>query len=176
MRLIKQLPQSGFTLLEVMIAVAILAVGMLGIAGLHIVSLENTNDAFLRSQAVTISQDIIERMRSNREQVRAGTFNSLSTDNISNAPEVNCSANTTGCNNTQLATFDIYQWALTVQTVNDDNKRRQLPEATATVTSDDSQLFEVKIKWQTKQWVKETDTPFQRKATKANYSFKVAIN
>lgn len=62
--------QSGFTLVEVLVALIILAVGLLGVAGLQNRSLSGNQGALYRSQAVLYANDIIERMRVNRVQSR----------------------------------------------------------------------------------------------------------
>ncbi len=55
--------QRGVTLLEVLISIIVLAVGLLGYAGLQTVSLKNNTSAFQRSQATMLTYDIIDRMR-----------------------------------------------------------------------------------------------------------------
>lgn len=67
--------QSGFTLLEVMISVLVLSIGLLGLAGLQASGLRNNHSAYLRSQAVFYSYDIIDRMRANRLSALSGTYN-----------------------------------------------------------------------------------------------------
>jgi len=62
--------QSGFTLVEVLVALVILAIGLLGVAGLQNRSLSGNQGALYRSQAVLFANDIIERMRVNRLQSR----------------------------------------------------------------------------------------------------------
>jgi len=62
--------QSGFTLVEVLVALVILAIGLLGVAGLQNRSLSGNQGALYRSQAVLFANDIIERMRVNRVQSR----------------------------------------------------------------------------------------------------------
>lgn len=56
----------GFTLLEVMISVFVLAVGLLGLANLQMLSLKNNHSAQYRTSATVIAYDIIDRMRLNR--------------------------------------------------------------------------------------------------------------
>lgn len=58
--------QSGFTLLEVLVAIVVLSIGLLGLAGLMATSLRNNQSAYHRSQAVLLAYDISERMRANR--------------------------------------------------------------------------------------------------------------
>lgn len=62
--------QTGFTLVEVLVAMVILAIGLLGVAGLQTRSLSGNQGALYRSQAVLYANDVIERMRVNRVQAR----------------------------------------------------------------------------------------------------------
>jgi type IV pilus assembly protein PilV len=56
----------GFSLLEIMVSVFILAVGLLGLANLQMVSLKNNHSAQYRTTATVLAYDIIDRMRLNR--------------------------------------------------------------------------------------------------------------
>lgn len=66
--------QRGFTLLEVLVSMIVIALGLLGYAGLQAASLKNGHTAYLRSQATMLSHDIVERMRVNRVAAIAGTY------------------------------------------------------------------------------------------------------
>lgn len=66
--------QVGFTLLEVLIAIVILAIGLLGIAGMQANSIRNNQNAYLRGQATMLAYDIIERMRANRTLAINGNY------------------------------------------------------------------------------------------------------
>lgn len=57
---------SGFSLIEVLVALLILSVGLLGLAGLQGRGLRESNSALLRSQGVQYAEDILDRMRANR--------------------------------------------------------------------------------------------------------------
>ena len=71
---IKQ-PPTGFTMLEVLIAMLILSVGLLGLAGLQATGIKNNHSAYMRSQAVVYGYDIIDRMRANRQSALSGGYN-----------------------------------------------------------------------------------------------------
>jgi type IV pilus assembly protein PilV len=58
-------PQDGFTLIEILIAVLVLAVGMLGLAGMQLAGMKSNYSAYLRSQATFAASDLIDRMRVN---------------------------------------------------------------------------------------------------------------
>ncbi len=74
--------EHGFTLLEILIAVVILSVGLLGLAGLQARSLQANQSALMRSQATVLAYDMVDRMRANRAIARAGGYNQL----LANAP------------------------------------------------------------------------------------------
>lgn len=72
---LKRSRQAGSSLLEVLIAVLILAVGMLGMAALQAVTLKNSNSSSARSQAVMHTYSLFDRMRLNRNIAMAGGYN-----------------------------------------------------------------------------------------------------
>ena len=63
--------EAGFTLVEVMVALVILSIGLLGLAGLQAQGLSGSTDASLQSQAVLYVYDMTERMRTNRDAATA---------------------------------------------------------------------------------------------------------
>ncbi len=63
--------QQGFTLLEVLVAMVIVSIGLVGLAGLMMTSAKNNQSAYYRSQASWMAYDIIDRMRANR----GGSYN-----------------------------------------------------------------------------------------------------
>lgn len=58
--------QYGFTLIEVLIAVLVLSIGLLGLAGLQAVSIRMNHGAYMRSQATNLAYEIADSMRANR--------------------------------------------------------------------------------------------------------------
>lgn len=65
----------GFSLMEVLIALLILAVGLLGIAALQSVALKTNHSAYQRTQATFLAYDMMDRMRSNRNAAIQGNYN-----------------------------------------------------------------------------------------------------
>jgi len=67
--------QRGFSLIEVLITLVILAFGLLGLAGMQSVGLKNAQSSQQRSQATMLSYDIVDRMRSNCSAALSGAYN-----------------------------------------------------------------------------------------------------
>ncbi len=65
----------GFTLLEILIAVLVMAIGLLGIAALQTAGIQFNRGAYFRSQATSLAYDIADRMRANRDAARGGAYN-----------------------------------------------------------------------------------------------------
>lgn len=68
--------ESGFTLLEILIAMLVLSIGLMGLAGLMASSMKNNLSASHRTQATWMAYDIIDRMRANRASAIAGDYGS----------------------------------------------------------------------------------------------------
>ena len=66
--------QAGVSLLEVLIAVLVLSVGLLGIAGLQTANLRNTQSAHQRTIAVLLATSMGERIRANPTAARTGAY------------------------------------------------------------------------------------------------------
>jgi len=102
--------QRGFTLIEVLVAGLILAIGLVGVAGLQAFSLKNNQSAFMRSQATALAYDLADRMRSNVAGANGGFY-----DPATAALTAGCAA-TSGCSPAQMAQHDLAEWNNTVAT------------------------------------------------------------
>lgn len=54
--------QSGFTLVELLVAMTILAIGLLGIAGMQITATKESNSAHVRTAAASVAQGVLEEI------------------------------------------------------------------------------------------------------------------
>jgi type IV pilus assembly protein PilV len=95
---------AGFTLIEVLIAVVILAGGLLGLAALQATTLKNNQGAYFRSVATQLAYDMSDRMRSNSAGVIALDYNNKT---ASTTPR-DCIVNR--CTPAQMADYDLAQW------------------------------------------------------------------
>lgn len=64
----------GFSMIEVLVTVLVVAIGLLGLAGLQGVSVRNNHSAYLRSQATHLAYEIVDAMRANLTVARAGGY------------------------------------------------------------------------------------------------------
>ena len=97
---------TGFTLVEVLIAILVLAVGLLGLAGLQATSLSNSQSAYNRSLATQLAYDLADRIRANNDPAGSALAAYIAGVPAANA---NCK-NTTGCSPAQMAQNDLYEW------------------------------------------------------------------
>lgn len=72
--------QTGFTLLEVLVALVIISIGLLGVAMLQMNGLKNNHSAFYRSQASILAYQMLDSLRANRKEVDSGNYNIKLTD------------------------------------------------------------------------------------------------
>jgi len=96
--------QSGFTLVEVLVAALLLSIGLVGLAGLQAASLANNQSSFMRSQVTSLAYDLADRMRSNILGSNANAY-----DPATAATVATCMTNV-GCTPVELAQNDIAEW------------------------------------------------------------------
>ncbi|HEY0335498.1 MAG TPA: type IV pilus modification protein PilV [Stenotrophomonas sp.] len=75
--------QGGFTLIEVMIAVLVLGIGLLGFALLQTMSVRFAQSANYRTQATNLSYELLDRVRINRVYSQAYVGNYTAATNMS---------------------------------------------------------------------------------------------
>lgn len=115
----------GFTLLEVLIAVLIFSLGLLGVAGLMVLSVRTNHSAYLRTQASFLAASMADRIRSN-----VGYTNQYNGSyDAGSAGAGGCDA---GCSPTQMVARDKAIWSQQLVDF--------LPNASATINCAGTQL------------------------------------
>lgn len=99
-------PQHGFSLVEVLIALAVLSIGLLGLAALQTVSLRVGHDSYQRTQATMLAYDIVDRMRANPVALAAGKYNNVLVG--TNSGSTDCVS--LSCTTDEFADYDIRTW------------------------------------------------------------------
>lgn len=114
---------AGFTMLEALVAIVVLAIGVLGVANLLIKSFRFSQQASYDTLALQLASDMADRMRANSAQMLASN-SSYFFDTSIGAPAVPTGANffTTPCTSgspvcaANMVTFDLAEWTRRVQT------------------------------------------------------------
>lgn len=101
--------QNGYGLIEVLVAVLVLAIGLLGLAGLQTQSLRYNNEAYFRTQATLLAMDMADRLRTNLETARTspGSYTFAKTESLP-ASVTDCTSSP--CSLAQLAQYDFKDW------------------------------------------------------------------
>jgi len=128
------LRQSGTNLIEVMVALLILAIGLLGLAMLQLEGMKYNSDSYLRTQATFMANEIIERMRSNSSAATNYTAA------IPGAPPNDCLVSQ--CSASQMAAFDLFHWSKSLT-----NPLTGLPGATTSITLVSGTTYLVSLTW-----------------------------
>lgn len=121
--------QSGITLIEVMIAVLIFSIGLIGLAGLLVFATQSSHSAFLRTQATFLANNLGDRMRANPVGVWSDDYDSTAYP-ISGTLE-NCNASDP-CDPAELADRDQVLWSNMLTAL--------LPNSTAAVSCSEDDL------------------------------------
>ena len=100
----------GFSLIEVLVTLAVSALALLGAAILTLHAMKFNQSGRYRTQAVVLSGDIAERIEANKDGAIAGAYELAG--GAAAASLKNCSAN--ACTSAELAVYDLSQWAAAV--------------------------------------------------------------
>ena len=120
--------QRGISLIEVMMSVLIFSIGLIGLAGLMVMSTRSNHSAYLRTQATFLANNMVDRMRANPVGVWNGNYDSTSYPvSASTAANANCSS---GCTPDAVAKADQRNWSSQLRTF--------LPGVSASIACDAS--------------------------------------
>ena len=100
------LRRRGFSLIEVLVALFVLSIGLLGLAALQATGLRFNTQSYQRTQATLNTYDIIDRIRANPGGITAGSYDNI---NLSYSPPA-ADCMTATCSIAQMADYDIGQW------------------------------------------------------------------
>lgn len=126
------LRQRGLGLIEVLVAVLILGVGLLGLASLQVVSTKMNGGAQQRSQGVLLAYDMLDRIRANMNN--AASYATL----IDNAG-VNCDTTFQPAASSSVAVKDLAEWTNSLACL--------LPDATARIQITAANQVTLNLDW-----------------------------
>jgi len=100
----------GFSLIEVLVALLVLAIGLLGLAALQTTGFKFGHQSYERTQAVLQAYDITDRMRANKSGAGSAVNTAYDSVALGNLPAVSVDCAAASCTGNQLATYDIRSW------------------------------------------------------------------
>jgi type IV pilus assembly protein PilV len=110
---------TGISMVEALVALVVISVGMLGIAGLYLASLQASRSANLRLQAVNLATDMADHIRANKRGL--ANYKATATDK---GTVHDCATAT--CTPKDIAENDIYVWKLAISAALPANANGQL--------------------------------------------------
>ncbi|REL34765.1 type IV pilus modification protein PilV [Thalassotalea euphylliae] len=140
----------GMALIEVLVALFILATGILGAVAMQTTAKKGSFDAMQRSLASAMAQDIIERIRSNDvSEAILESYEGNYGENARPLPDNLCNNVASPCTAQQIATNDLYEWTNALQGANSklsNNNTGGLIDARGCITHN-AQLVTVVVSW-----------------------------
>ena len=133
---------SGMSLLEVMIAVVVFSVGIIGVAALMLTSMRNNDATLSRTQSTVLANEMYEKMLANLPGAAAGNYTIAMTSALPTSTTINCAVASANCSTADLATWDMVQWS--------DRLRRVLvaPDASIAVnTAVDPMTIQISVRF-----------------------------
>ena len=124
----------GFSLVEVLIALVIMSVGMLGIAGLYVQSMQAGRTSLFRHNAVTLAGDVADRIRANPRALGAYA--------LVGGVDYGCVAQGVDCSEPQMAAHDVLLWT--------DQVSQTLPNGQINITFDGAvtpPTYQIQVAW-----------------------------
>jgi type IV pilus assembly protein PilV len=130
----KMVKQTGASLVEVMVALFVLAIGLLGILAMQSKSMQFNQSAHIYSQAIYLANDMAERIRSN---IDADARKNYAMAQMPAAASENCQ--TSACSGDQLVDWDKYTWS--------ENVKRFLPGGTAKIEAQNATHYKISVRF-----------------------------
>ena len=152
----------GTSLIEVMVTVVILAVSLIGIAGLQIFGVRYNHSAYLRSQSTILAYDILDRMRANYTLAATTNAYLLNFGDFVPAAGTDCSNVSQDCTPLQIAQYDMSRWTTLVAGV--------MPDGEAQIQIQDlpdRRIYTISLQWRDRRHTDDTQeiiTPFVYRA------------
>ncbi|MCP5019056.1 MAG: type IV pilus modification protein PilV [Ketobacter sp.] len=163
---------SGFTLVEVLVAAIVLAIGILGMTTMMLTSLKSDQSSFYRSLASTYVYDMADRLRKNRQwAINNSGYDAIDTS-ATPPGDPGCLTSSTGCTEAEISTVDQREWASHFSDIYaGGNFSPALPNPVGTVTrTAGSNLFTITVSWSEVDW--DENNPTQ----KANSTETLSLN
>ena len=151
---IRRRADRGATMIEVLVAILILSIGMLGIAGLQVASMKYSQGGWARAAVASGLSDFADRIRANPGSAIAayvvpGDYATQRTALLANTVVAakDCEARNAVCTPAELADFHLVQWRLLIDA--------SMPDSAALVTGDRAAGYITTVMWFDKAFLKK---------------------
>lgn len=134
---------AGFTLLEVMIAMVIFSIGLLGLAGIQAVALKNNNSAYTRTVSMQLAYNIADVIRASADNIGSvdGGYDAVTTAIPGTAPTSCVQKDGVGapnCTESDLVNFELYHWKKRIE--------KELASGLGKITKN-GEIYTITIMW-----------------------------
>lgn len=144
------LGHAGFTLMEVLVAIVVFSIGLLGIATLQLTGMKQTHNSHLRAIAVAEARTLADRMRANPKAVENGDYNiggvGAPHGSMPTSIPTDCTAN--DCTTAEMAVFDLVRWSDSTGGIANTGLDDALPEGRGVVCIDSTPDDGTDVDWE----------------------------
>lgn len=142
----------GVSLIEVLIALVVISIGLLGLAGLQVTGLAYTHSAELRGTAAIVVNNMAAAMSANLAGVENDLYQIEDTSEVLSSQPLFCRV--ADCTAAQVATADLWLWATQVD--------RELPGGKGKIVCEENpcrpnSAYTITVSWQEKNFAREAD-------------------
>lgn len=156
---------TGSSLIEVLVAILVLSIGLLGVAGLAAASLRYSQGGWARASVASGLSDLADRVRTNPgADIAAYVFNTTNyagqrTELASGQVTIStdCMAAGTACDATELAAFHMAEWRLAMNS--------SMPGSAVWVSGQRDEGYQATVMWFDKSFVQTDGTTLDTSAT-----------
>jgi len=152
--------QSGVGIVEVLVALVVVSLGVLGMASLQLTGMQHSTGGYHRSKALLYAENMATRMRTNRPAIESFLFENIDSaaETCGTRPDPYCQASDAGvaerCDAAELAAFDVFtvscgDWGAGAA---EDGVNGALPNGQLTITCDeapclDTSTYTINVAW-----------------------------
>ncbi len=144
--------QTGVSLVEVLVAVLIMSIGMLGLAAMQNTSVKFAYDSYIRSQANFLAYDLMDRVRSNPDAAYALSQGQV--PSTASCVATTASVSATNCSATEIRAADLYEWYQSAIAV--------FPDATLQLEQPSNGQYVMRISWDDRYELDNLDNEAER--------------
>ncbi|WP_028117984.1 type IV pilus modification protein PilV [Ferrimonas senticii] len=131
--------QRGFSLLELLIAVLVVAIGLLGFARMQVTSLQNAREVRFNQYAYSAVLELGELIRAEPAAAIRNEFNFSNLADGVAPTSIDCSASAISCTRAEFATYELAQWYRNAATM--------VPQLRFAVSQPRDNLFRLLLTW-----------------------------